>query len=161
MSTGRYETGYRICEPLPAGIADSRPVPPRPQRRGQDCGMAGHVNRRRCAALHAGTSEDSRGRTSAPNVRPFGNCSLHCERDYPIEWQPEEFRPKFRDRIDPIAGVQRLLSRIGESDRVTFDELIHSQIATIGSAEEVSGRVTLDGPSAGWPRAPAPYRPSP
>lgn len=59
----------------------------------------------------------------------------------------EDFQLKFRDRISAIARVQRLLSRLSDTDRVTFDELISSEIAAIGSDEEIKSRVTLDGPS--------------
>ena len=60
----------------------------------------------------------------------------------------DDFQCKFRDRLRAIARVQRLLSRLDRnSDRVTFDELISSEIAAIGSDEEIESRVTLDGPS--------------
>lgn len=59
----------------------------------------------------------------------------------------DDFRLKFRDRISAIARVQRLLSRLTDTDRVTFDELISSEFAVMGSDEEIKSRVTLDGPS--------------
>lgn len=57
-----------------------------------------------------------------------------------------EFGPKFRDRIGALARVQRLLSRLSEEDRVTFDELIRSELDAVG-ARESDGRVVLDGPA--------------
>jgi PAS domain S-box-containing protein len=57
-----------------------------------------------------------------------------------------EFKLKFGDRIDAMARAQRLLSRLNDNDRVTFDELIQSEMASTGAIEEVSARVTLNGP---------------
>ncbi|MDK4715428.1 PAS domain-containing protein [Rhizobium sp. CNPSo 4039] len=55
----------------------------------------------------------------------------------------EEFREKFHDRLNALARVQGLLSRLNEHDRVTFDELIESELSAMdGSAE----RTSLDGP---------------
>ncbi|MEG3177704.1 PAS domain-containing protein [Sphingomonas sp. RB3P16] len=54
-----------------------------------------------------------------------------------------DFRSRFRDRIEALARVQGLLSRLHEHDRVTFDELINAEL----TAMDVSpGRVTLSGP---------------
>ena len=58
----------------------------------------------------------------------------------------EEFRPKFRDRIDALARVQRLLSRLQDDDRVTFDELIRSEFEAVGALPDDDARVTLSGP---------------
>ncbi len=56
----------------------------------------------------------------------------------------EEFREKFHDRLNALARVQGLLSRLNEHDRVTFDELIESELSAMdGSAE----RTSLEGPS--------------
>ncbi|HEY4560643.1 MAG TPA: PAS domain-containing protein [Lysobacter sp.] len=54
-----------------------------------------------------------------------------------------DFRSRFRDRLDALARVQGLLSRLDEHDRVPFDELIHSEFAAVGG----DGRLTLEGPS--------------
>lgn len=55
-----------------------------------------------------------------------------------------DFHARFRDRLNALTRVQSLLSRLNEHDRVTFDELIKSELSPInGSAE----RVTLDGPA--------------
>lgn len=55
-----------------------------------------------------------------------------------------DFRERFRDRLEALSRVQGLLSRLNDVDRVTFDDLIHTELAAMdGNAE----RVTLDGPS--------------
>ena len=55
-----------------------------------------------------------------------------------------EFREAFGDRLNALARVQGLLSRMEEHDRITFDELISSEMAALDGAAE---RVTLDGPA--------------
>jgi PAS domain S-box-containing protein len=55
-----------------------------------------------------------------------------------------DFRARFRDRMDALARVQGLLSRLNEHDRVTFDDLVRTEmIAMNGNA----ARVAIDGPS--------------
>lgn len=54
-----------------------------------------------------------------------------------------EFRSRFRDRLDALARVQGLLSRLNDLDRVTFDALIKAEMAAM---DHDPGRVTLDGP---------------
>jgi two-component system CheB/CheR fusion protein len=54
-----------------------------------------------------------------------------------------DFETTFLDRLDALARVQRLLSRLGENDQVTFDELIASEIEAMSGED---GRVTLTGP---------------
>lgn len=50
-----------------------------------------------------------------------------------------EFRERFGDRLEALSRVQGLLSRLTEHDRVTFDELIESELAAMnGVAEGVS-----------------------
>lgn len=55
-----------------------------------------------------------------------------------------DFRSRFRDRLGALARVQGLWSRLDEHDRVSFDELIHAELAAIVEANE---RVTLSGPA--------------
>ncbi|WP_152524620.1 PAS domain S-box protein [Novosphingobium lindaniclasticum] len=57
----------------------------------------------------------------------------------------DEFKAMFRERIAALARVQRLLSRLSEADRVTFDELIRTELEAAGALEPDS-RVTLAGP---------------
>lgn len=60
----------------------------------------------------------------------------------------DEFVPAYRDRLDALVRVNGLLSRLGEDDRITFDELIRAELGALG-AVDASGRgerVTLDGP---------------
>ncbi len=55
-----------------------------------------------------------------------------------------DFKDRFRDRLEALARVQGLLSRLNETDRIAFDELIQTEIAAMHGSTE---RVTLDGPS--------------
>ncbi len=59
----------------------------------------------------------------------------------------DDFKKRFRDRIDGLARVQRLLSRLKEGDRVLFDELIRSELSATGALTDDGGRITLDGPT--------------
>ncbi|WP_260596629.1 CheR family methyltransferase [Sphingomonas endolithica] len=59
----------------------------------------------------------------------------------------DDFRDRFRDRLDSLARVQGLLSRLNEHDRVTFDELIRTELAAHGVEPGQDGRVTIEGPS--------------
>lgn len=54
-----------------------------------------------------------------------------------------DFRERFSDRLEALARVQGLLSRLNDHDRVAFDELIETEFAALGSR---SDRVTLNGP---------------
>lgn len=54
----------------------------------------------------------------------------------------QDFKQKFSDRMDALARVQSLLSRLKEGDRVAFDELLRDELR----AHE-GPRVTLEGPS--------------
>ena len=55
-----------------------------------------------------------------------------------------DFRQRFRDRLDALSRVQGLLSRLSGHDRVTFDELIRSELSAVHGDMD---RVTLDGPT--------------
>ncbi|MBX5162031.1 MULTISPECIES: CheR family methyltransferase [unclassified Rhizobium] len=57
-----------------------------------------------------------------------------------------DFHKKFRDRLDVLARVQGFLSRLQEGDRITFDQLIRSELAAHGVPEGETSRVTLQGP---------------
>ena len=59
----------------------------------------------------------------------------------------EDFREKFRTRLQALSRVQGLLSRLEEHDRVTFDELLHTELAAHGAAGEGAERVHLNGPT--------------
>ena len=54
-----------------------------------------------------------------------------------------DFRARFTDRLDALARVQALLSRLNDNDRVTFDDLLRNELAAMGGIE----RATLDGPA--------------
>ena len=58
-----------------------------------------------------------------------------------------DFRNRFRDRLEALARVQGLLSRLNEHDRVTFDELLLSELAAHGVDPDVESRIALEGPS--------------
>lgn len=52
-----------------------------------------------------------------------------------------DFRDRFRNRLEALARVQALLSRLTEHDRVTFDQLIDAELVALdGEAHEVSAQ---------------------
>ncbi|GGE90381.1 hypothetical protein GCM10011404_24150 [Sphingomonas prati] len=57
----------------------------------------------------------------------------------------EEFQRDFSARLDALARVQSLLSRVDNQYRVTFDELICAELAAHGVAGGDEGRVILRG----------------
>lgn len=57
-----------------------------------------------------------------------------------------EFKAMFGDRIAALARVQRLLSRLDERDRITFDALIRCELEAAGALGGDETRVTLAGP---------------
>ncbi|MBB2709103.1 UNVERIFIED_ORG: two-component sensor histidine kinase [Rhizobium etli] len=57
-----------------------------------------------------------------------------------------DFHERFRDRLDVLARVQGLLSRLQEGDRITFDQLIRSELAAHGTLEGENSRISLQGP---------------
>ena len=56
-----------------------------------------------------------------------------------------EFGEHFGLRLGALGRVQGLLSHLSAGERVTFDELIRSELAALG-CENQDGKVTLDGP---------------
>lgn len=58
-----------------------------------------------------------------------------------------EFGHRFQERLDMLSRVQSLLSRLDEFERVTFDELLRSELAAHGIPVEPAGQVTLSGPA--------------
>lgn len=73
-------------------------------------------------------------------VRSMADATIRSSRGL------SDFKGKFRDRIDALARVQRLLSRLAEGARVTFDELIRSELAAAAALPEEDARVSLNGP---------------
>ncbi|WP_165374858.1 PAS domain-containing protein [Sphingomonas montana] len=57
----------------------------------------------------------------------------------------EDFQRDFGARLDALARVQGLLSRVVDQYRVTFDELLRAELAAHGVADEDEGRVILRG----------------
>ncbi|WP_114948586.1 PAS domain-containing sensor histidine kinase [Microvirga calopogonii] len=60
----------------------------------------------------------------------------------------EAFRERFQDRIDALSRVNGLLSRLEESDRISFDELLRAELAGLGvmDGEGQESQVMLEGP---------------
>ncbi len=58
----------------------------------------------------------------------------------------EEFRHKFRDRLDALGRVQGLLSQLGPNERVTFDQLLRTELAAL-TDEAALRKMDLSGPS--------------
>jgi PAS domain S-box-containing protein len=70
-------------------------------------------------------------------VRATADKTLKSSRDL------DDFSARFHDRLDALARVQGLLSRLNAGDRVTFDELIQCELAAMAADP---ARVTLEGP---------------
>jgi len=70
-------------------------------------------------------------------VRSMADRTIATSDDLP------NLRTRFRERLDALARVQGLLSRLEEHDRVTFDELIRTELAAMDGELD---RVTLAGP---------------
>jgi two-component sensor histidine kinase len=59
----------------------------------------------------------------------------------------EDFKATYRDRLEVLGRAQDLLFRTNRGGRVTFDELLNSELAAQSIHTEGSGSVTLDGPN--------------
>ena len=70
-------------------------------------------------------------------VRSISDKTARTSRDL------ADFHLRYRDRLDALARIQSLLSRLEDQDRVTFDSLVATELAATNSA---AGQVTLDGP---------------
>ncbi|KQP14627.1 sensor histidine kinase [Methylobacterium sp. Leaf93] len=57
----------------------------------------------------------------------------------------DDFRERYGTRLAALARVQGLLSRLAEGERVSFDELIRSEVAALDGE---ASRVSLSGPKA-------------
>lgn len=55
-----------------------------------------------------------------------------------------DFLAHFDDRMAALSRVQGLLSRLNDHDRVSFEDLIHTELAAMGGR---AGRTTLEGPT--------------
>jgi two-component sensor histidine kinase len=58
----------------------------------------------------------------------------------------DDFNASFQDRLEALGRAQGLLFRVKEGGRVTFDELINTELTAKSVAIEENGSVTLDGP---------------
>lgn len=59
-----------------------------------------------------------------------------------------EFRSRFRPRLDALGRVNGLLSRLEEGDRITFDQLLQTELAAHGilGGEDNGTAISLQGP---------------
>ncbi len=55
----------------------------------------------------------------------------------------EEFQSRFGERLGALSRVQGLLSNLSAGQRVTFGELLHSELAALAVSDD---RISLDGP---------------
>jgi two-component system CheB/CheR fusion protein len=58
----------------------------------------------------------------------------------------DDFKARYHDRLDVLGRVQGLLFRKNDGGRVTFDELIETELSAQSILVGVGGAVTLDGP---------------
>ena len=58
----------------------------------------------------------------------------------------EEFHARYLERLQAVARVQGLLSRLQGGKKISFDELLRSELAAHGVLEENSDHLSLDGP---------------
>jgi two-component sensor histidine kinase len=58
----------------------------------------------------------------------------------------EDFKVSYHDRLGALARAQGLLFRMKKGDRVTFDELLNTELAAQSVRVGEKGPVTLDGP---------------
>lgn len=58
----------------------------------------------------------------------------------------QDFGEAFRDRMEALARVQSLLSRLEERERIAFDLLIRTELMSLGVMAGSDDRVSLDGP---------------
>ncbi|SRR5579883_159535 len=57
-----------------------------------------------------------------------------------------DFKSSFRERLAALGRVQGLLSRIKDNERVTFDQLLETELAAQASREGAGSRIAFDGP---------------
>jgi two-component system, chemotaxis family, CheB/CheR fusion protein len=58
----------------------------------------------------------------------------------------EDFKASYHDRLGALARAQGILFRMKKGDRVTFDELVNTELAAQSVRVGENGSVTLDGP---------------
>ena len=59
----------------------------------------------------------------------------------------DDFGRRFRLRLSALSRVQGLLSHLAAGERVTFDELLRSELTAHGATDGLGSKVTLDGPA--------------
>ena len=75
----------------------------------------------------------------------MGVIGAMCDRTARSTRDFAEFHAKFHDRLGAMARAQGLLSRLDAHDRVTFDELVQTELTAIYGGER-SGKLELSGP---------------
>ena len=74
-------------------------------------------------------------------VRRIADQALRSSQDL------NDFGRQFGERISSLSRVQALLARLEEDDRISFDELIGSELAALGGQNhQLNGQVRLHGP---------------
>jgi two-component sensor histidine kinase len=73
--------------------------------------------------------------------------TLIANRTFRAHPEPADFQSAFGESLRALSRAQRLLSKIEEGKRVTFDELVQSEFAELTSSEDDIGRITFYGPS--------------
>jgi PAS domain S-box-containing protein len=58
----------------------------------------------------------------------------------------EDFKERYDDRLKAVSRVQGLLSRLGDGQRIAFDEMLRTELAAHGATDGMADRVTLEGP---------------
>jgi PAS domain S-box-containing protein len=59
----------------------------------------------------------------------------------------EDFEQRFATRLAALSRVQGLLSQLTAGQRVTFDELLRSELTALGAMADGNTKITLDGPA--------------
>ena len=102
---------------------------------GQDATTLKHAQQRQDVLI---AELQHRTRNLMAVVRSTADKTARASADLP------DFRARFRDRLEALARVQGLLSRLNDLDRVTFDEVIRTELSAMDGG---SDRITLEGPA--------------
>ncbi len=65
----------------------------------------------------------------------------------------DDFEDRFGVRLAALSRVQGLLSHLTAGQRVSFDELLGSELSALGATGNGEDKVTLDGPAGVWLRS--------
>ena len=70
-----------------------------------------------------------------------------CERTLKNAASLEDFRTRFRLRLSALSRVQALLSHLATGEKVTFKELLDSELGVYGATDAMAHKFTLEGPA--------------